>query len=74
MAEAKLTELTELSPVPQEFIARVAECTFTRHLDQFATTLLGLNHTQYDHAVTDAGQNAWRCCFYVSINSILLHI
>ena len=71
MAEAQLTELTELSPVPSTFIARVAGCTLTKHLEQFATTLLGLSHAQYDHAVTDAGGNAWSSCSNVSIKYML---
>ena len=54
MAEAQLTELTELSPVPETFIARVAHCTLWRHLEQFATTLLGLTQAQYDRAINDA--------------------
>ena len=52
------TELTELSPVPQKFIARVADCTLTKHLEQFATTLLGLSPAEYDHANNDHANNA----------------
>ena len=72
MAEVELTELTELSPVPQGFIVRLAEFTSSQHLERFAITLLGLSPTQVDHAMTDAGQNAWRLISYVSTNSIVI--
>ena len=72
MAEVKLTELTELSPVPETLIARIAACMLWRNLEQFATTLLGLTPVQYDRALNDAKQNAWISCMNVITISFLI--
>ena len=62
-----MKEWTEFSPVTDKCIAQIAGNTFTRHLEQFAMTLLGLSVDQFDHAVNEAKDEAWGSCYNVSI-------
>ena len=66
MAEARLIEE---SPVPSSILARIASRVYIEHLAEFATTLLGIDPVKYGHLTYDAGQNAWKSCFVVSMIS-----
>ena len=67
MAEARVPEEVELSPVTDECIAKIAEKTCYPHLEQYATTLLGWSDVQCRNAIDDAERNSWKSCFNVSI-------
>ena len=63
MAEAMLAED---SPVLESLLARVAYHVSSEHLEQFATTLLGMTHVKCRNIMFDAGQNSWKQNFSVS--------
>ena len=57
------------SAVTEELLVTVAEKLYAQHLQEFASTLVGLDAAEYNEILKEAGDDAGKQCIAVSFYS-----
>ena len=66
MACGGIEPLSINSGVTEQLLARLADKLDPKHLERFATEVIGWNPVRYNHIIHDAGGDSWAQCHAVS--------